>query len=154
MADKVAKTVIKKNKSAVYDPTNICLRIHSLDGEDIAILRFTNHFHLLFPPYIKVYITYDERYQIECIRNWCPLPTEMVPQKTQYKLSHRSVRIFTELFWWATFYSEEIHRSLCWLNQFQLRSFVVLTGLHGQLFLWNWMEASNSFHIGHQIVRG
>lgn len=42
MADKVAKTVTKKNKSAVHDPTNICLRIHSLDGEDIAILRFTN----------------------------------------------------------------------------------------------------------------
>lgn len=41
MADKAAKIVTKKNKSTVHDPTNICLRIHSLDGEDIAILRFT-----------------------------------------------------------------------------------------------------------------
>lgn len=69
MADKVAKTVAKKNKFAVHDPINFCLRIHSLDSEDIAILRFTNCFIYFSLPYSKVYITYDEKYQIECIRN-------------------------------------------------------------------------------------
>lgn len=57
MAEKVATTVTKKNKSAVHDPTNICLRIHSLDGEDIAILRFTNcstYFHPLILRYTSL----------------------------------------------------------------------------------------------------
>lgn len=112
MADKVAKTVIKNNKSAVHDPTNICLRIHSLDGEDIAILRLTNH-STYFSPLILRYTSL----MMKGIRLSALETDVLCPQKwylrRQYKLSHRSVRIFTELFWWAPFYSEEVHRSLC-----------------------------------------
>jgi len=38
MADQVAEAVTKKDRSAVHGSTNICLRIHSLDGEHVAVL--------------------------------------------------------------------------------------------------------------------
>jgi len=67
MADQIAKTVTKKDKSAVHNSSNISLRIHSLDGEHIAVLTdcSTHIFSLLFLRYTSL----TERSQIECVRN-------------------------------------------------------------------------------------